>query len=115
MIARRRAGEDGQAAVELVVLLPLLIAGAFAGGAVLAARAAQDRADEAARAGAMALLQGDDPLHAARELLRPEERDGVRVAGRRVLVAVSPRLPLRLSLPALDAHADADAGPEPRP
>jgi hypothetical protein len=105
--------ERGQAAVELLVVLPLVLAGALAGGAIIAARAAQERADDAARAGAMALLQGDDPVAAARELLTA--RDRVSVRGRRVTVAIRPRLPLHLALPQLDAHATADAGPEPRP
>ena len=109
------AGERGQATVELVALLPIVLAATFAGAAVLGARSAQDRADDAARAGAMAVLQGDDPLSAAREQLRPRERGGVRVDGRRVTVEVRPRLPLHLRLPGLDAHAVADAGPEPRP
>jgi hypothetical protein len=111
----RRAAERGQATVELVAVLPLVLAAAFAGAAVLAAHTAQDRADDAARAGAMALLQGGDPLHAARELLRPGERGGVRVQGNRVTVTVRPRLPLHLRLPRLDARASADAGPEPLP
>jgi hypothetical protein len=112
---RRRAAEAGQATVELVAVLPIVLAAAFAGAAVLAAHAAQDRADDAARAGAMALLQGGDPVRAARELLRPDERDGVRVRGSRVTVAVRPRLPLHLRVAQLDAHATADAGPEPGP
>jgi hypothetical protein len=112
---RPRAAERGQATVELVAVLPLVLAAAFAGASVLAAQAAQERAGDAARAGAMELLQGGDPEHAARELLRPGEREGVRVQGSRVTVVVRPRLPLHLSLPQLTARATADAGPEPRP
>jgi hypothetical protein len=112
---RRCGHEAGQAAVELLVVLPLVLAGALAGGAILAALAAQDRADDAARAGAMALLQDGDPLAAARELLPAGERHGVTLRGRRVTVALTPRLPLGLSLPALRVRAMADAGPEARP
>jgi hypothetical protein len=112
---RPRAAERGQATVELVAILPIVLAVAFAGAGVLAAHAAQDRADDAARAGAMVLLQGGDPEHAARELLRSGEREGVRVQGSRVTVVVRPRLPLHLRLPQLDAQAMADAGPEPQP
>jgi hypothetical protein len=107
------AGEHGQAAVELVLILPLVLVAALTGGAIVAARAAQERADDAARAGAMALLQGDDPLAAARKLLADEDRDGVTVRGRRVTVGLAPRLPFHLAL--LEAKATADAGPEPRP
>jgi hypothetical protein len=109
------AAERGQATVELLVVLPLVLLAALAGAAIVAARATQERADDAARAGAMALLQGDDPLAAARKLLAAGEQDGVAVRGRRVTVALSPRLPFDLVLPQLDAHATADAGPEPRP
>jgi hypothetical protein len=113
----RRAGvaAGGQATVELLAVLPLVLAGALAGGAILAARSAQDRADDAARAGAMALLQDGDPAAAARELLPGRDRGGVTVRGRRVSVALAPRLPLHLALPGLRVRASADAGPEPRP
>jgi hypothetical protein len=110
-----RAGERGQATVELLALIPLVLAAALAGAAILAAHAAHERAGEAARAGAMAVLQGGDPLAAARALLDPAERDGVRIAGRKVIVELTPRLPLHLRLPQLTAKVTADAGPEPRP
>ena len=61
----------------------------------------------------MALLQGGEPLDAARALLTRHDR--VTIAGRRVTVTVEPRLPLHLDLPALTARVTADAGPEPRP
>jgi Flp pilus assembly protein TadG len=109
------SGDRGQAAVELLLVLPLLLAGALAGGALIAARAAQERADDAARAGAMALLQGGDPREAAQELLPARDRNAVTVRARRVTVAITPRLPLHLELPQLTARATADAGPEPRP
>jgi hypothetical protein len=105
--------ERGQATVELLALLPLVLAAGLAGGGILAAHAARERADDAARAGAMALLQGGEPLAAARALLT--RRDRVTVTGRRVTVTVEPRLPLHLDLPALTARVTADAGPEPRP
>lgn len=108
-------GEHGQAAVELLLVLPLVLVAALAGGAIVAARAAQERADDAARAGAMALLQGEDPLAAAREPLAARERAGVTVRARRVTVAITPRLPFGLALPPLRARATADAGPEPHP
>jgi hypothetical protein len=108
------SADRGQAAVELVAVLPLVVAVALAGASIVAARAAQERADDAARAGAMALLQGGAPTGAARELLAGADRDGVAVSGRRVTVVVTPRLPLDLALGPLRARATADAGPEPR-
>jgi hypothetical protein len=113
--AHAHHGERGQAAIELLVVLPLVLAGALAGGAILAAIAAQDRADDAARAGAMALLQDGDPAAAARDLLPPRDRDGVTVRGRRVTVTLEPRLPLHLTLPGLRVRSTADAGPAVRP
>jgi hypothetical protein len=113
---RRAPGTDrGQATLELLAVLPLLLAGAFAAAAILAVDAARERAGEAARAGAMALLEGDDPLAAARAVLGADERQGVWLHGRRVSVAITPRLPLHLRLPQLTARVTADAGPEPRP
>jgi hypothetical protein len=105
--------ERGQATIELLVLVPLVLGAGLAGGSILAAHAARERADDAARAGAMALLQGGDPLATARALLEPGDRAALH--GRRVTVTVAPRLPLHLHLPALTARATADAGPEPRP
>jgi hypothetical protein len=112
---RPTTGDRGQAAIELLLVLPLLLVAALAGGALVATHAAQERADDAVRAGAMALLQGGDPLAAARELLGVRERRGVSVRGRRVTVALTPRLPLHLDIPPLHVRASADAGPEPRP
>jgi hypothetical protein len=108
-------GQRGQATVELLAVLPLVLAGALAGGAMLAAGSAQDRAEDAARAGAMALLQDGDPAAAARELLPARDHAAVTVRGRRVSVALAPRLPLHLALPGLRVRASADAGPEPQP
>jgi hypothetical protein len=113
--------ESGQATVELLVFLPLVVVAAYAAAAILASQAASERAGEAARAGAMALLQGDpgaagtpaDARAAAAELLRPGERDGITIHGRSVTVRVNPPRPLRLLLPHATMQATADAGPEP--
>ena len=113
--ATLRRGELGQATVELLAVLPLVLVAAFGGGAILAAHAASQRAGEAARAGAMALLQDADPVEAAREVLGTDDRDAISTRGRRVTVELAPRLPLGLRLPQLTARATADAGPEPRP
>ena len=111
------AGERGQATVELIALLPLLLVAALAGGALLAAQAAGEQAGAAAQAGAMALLQGGDPRAAATRALPAAARSRavIRVHGRRVTVRVSPRLPIAPLARPLTAAATADAGPEPAP
>jgi hypothetical protein len=110
------AGEAGQAAIELLVLLPLIVAAAFAAAAILSFEGTRERAGEAARAGAMALLQDEDAAAAARASLGDDRhRADVHLQGRRVTVAIAPPAPLRVLLPHLSARASADAGPEPRP
>jgi hypothetical protein len=108
------ADERGQATVELIALLPLLLVAALAGGALVAAQAAGEQAGAAAQAGAMALLQGGDPRAAATRALpaRIRTRAVIRVRGSRVTVRVRPRLPIAALARPLTAHATADAGPE---
>ena len=105
--------QRGQASVEVVALLPLLVAAALAIAALLAAGQARELAGHAAAAGAMALLQGGDPEEAAREAAPslPASRMRVRVEGRRVRVRVRPRAPLGIGSSLLEATAVADAGP----
>jgi hypothetical protein len=113
----RTASEEGQATVELVALIPLLLAAGLAGGAVLAGQAAGEQAGVAAQAGAMALLQDADPLEAARRAL-PESvraRARIEVRGRQVTVRIRPRLPLPPLGDSLTAEATADAGREATP
>jgi len=108
------ADEHGQAAVELIALLPLLLVAALAGAALLAAQAAGEQAGTAAQAGAMALLQGGDPRAAATRALPAAARSRavIRVRDRRVTVRVSPRLPVAALARPLTGEATADAGPE---
>lgn len=107
----------GQATVEVVAFLPLVLAAALAGAALLAGHAADEQAGQAAQAGAMALLNGGDPRAAARTALPGGigDRATVEVDGRRVTVAVRPRLPVAPLATAMTAHVTADAGPEPVP
>jgi hypothetical protein len=103
----------GQATVELVGLLPLLVAVVFAAAQLLAAGVASELAGHAAQAGAMALLQGvGTPREAARDALPGWARDraDVEVRGRRVFVTLRPPSPLGPVADALTAHATADAG-----
>lgn len=109
--------ERGQASVELVALLPLLLAAGFGVFSLLGAGAAAEAAGASAEAGAIALVQGRDAEAAARAALGgwPGADARIRVEGRRVTVRVTPRSPL----PALDdrlaATVSAEAGEVTRP
>jgi Flp pilus assembly protein TadG len=113
----RLARERGQASVELVALLPLLLAAGLGVFSLLGAGAAAEAAGAAAEAGAVALVQGRDAEAAARAALdgwpRPDTR--VRVNGHRVTVRVTPHGPLRPLDDRLAATVTADAGEAPRP
>ena len=107
--------ERGQATVELVALLPLVLTVALAGATVLAGQAASEQAGQAAVAGAIALVQGNDPRAAARTAI-PEPfrgRADITISGSRVTVSFRPRLPLGFLETALEATATADAGDAP--
>jgi len=107
----RRLREDGgQSAVEVVGLLPLLLACGLGVFSLLSAGAAEQAAGGAAEAGAVALLQGRDARAAARSALTgwPPGRTRVTLAGRRVTVRVTPRGPLGARLRAtVSATAEA--------
>jgi hypothetical protein len=114
-VTRVRAASDaGQAAIELVAMLPLVLAVALAAAAILAGHSASEHAGQAAQAGAMALLQGGDPREAARRALPEAVRTAatIDVDGRRVMVAVRPRLPIKPLAVTMTARATADAGPD---
>ena len=112
-MTRVSAGQQGQATVEVVALLPLVVAAALAIAALLAAGQARELAGHAAAAGAMAMLQGGDPAHAARAAAPgvPRTRMSVRVRGRTVRVRIRPRAPFGLPARLLEAAVVADAGP----
>lgn len=107
------SGEDGQATVELVALLPLLLVAALAAASLLAAHAAGERAGAAAQAGAMALIQGGDPRAAARGALPRGTRARIEVHGRHVTVRIRPSLPVAALERPLTASATAAAGEAP--
>ena len=113
---RRSAGECGQATIEVIGLLPLIVLLALVGFTVVASFTAHEQAGEAAGAGALALLQGGtDPRTAAREALPKSVRSRatITLSGRRVHVRIRPRT--ALPIPGLSARlagtAHADAGP----
>jgi hypothetical protein len=111
----RWSATRGQATVELVALLPLLLLIGAVAFHVLAAGRAEEAAEGAAEAGAVALLQDGDPADAARSALVGWSRSHtrVRVRGRRVEVTVRPRSPLAVVTKHFTARAIADAGPVP--
>jgi hypothetical protein len=97
--------QRGQATVELVGVLPLLVGVVLAAAHLLAAGVAKELADHAAEAGAVALLEGGDAADAARRSLPGWARGDIAVAVRGERVHVVVRAPA-----ALDALSDRLAG-----
>lgn len=95
-------GQRGQSTVELVGMLPLLVAAGLAAAQVLLGGAAREYAGHAAEAGAVALLQGRDPERAARDAVPGWSRSRVDVAVRGGAVRVALR-PMALVPPLADA------------
>lgn len=85
--------ERGQSSVELLGVLAILLVIVGAAAQALAWRAAGEAAATAAQAGAMALLQGGDPVRAARAAVPgwARNRVSISVSGSSVRVAVEPR------------------------
>jgi hypothetical protein len=110
--ARRLPACAGQAAVELVALLPLVVAVALAILQALAAGLAVELADHAAHSGAVALAEGRDEEAAARAALPgwARSRLHVEVDGARVRVRLTPPSLLPGAGDRLAATATADAG-----
>lgn len=109
---RRMRARDGQAAVELVALLPLVVAVALAILQALAAGVAVELARHAAQSGAVALAEGRDGAAAARAALPGWARARIRVeiARSRVRVEITPPSLLPGAGARLAASATADAG-----
>ena len=103
--------EGGQSSVELIALLPLVLIVVLAVASLLGARTASGQAAAAAQAGAMALLQDEDPRAAARSALptAARGRSTITVRGREVAVEVRPRTLLPLLSTTLEASASAHA------
>ncbi|MCD6727240.1 MAG: hypothetical protein LT070_08375 [Solirubrobacteraceae bacterium] len=106
--------ERGQAALEAIAGLPLLLAVALACGQLLAAGLCRELAAHAAAAGAAAILQDGDPARAARAAVPGWSRTrlDVRVRGRVVLVTLRPPAMLPGIAGRLAARSRADAGPQ---
>jgi hypothetical protein len=114
----RRVGSSahaGQAAVELIAVLPLLVAVALGALQALAAGLAVELAGHAAHSGAVAIAEGRDGGSAARAALPGWARSRLRVdvRGTRVQVRVTPPSLLPGLGARLAADATADAGVDP--
>lgn len=107
------SAQRGQASVELVALLPVLVLAALVVAQILAAGRCRELARHAAAAGAMALLQDEDPAAAARRALPGWGRGRLAVAVRGRVVRVTLRPPGLLPgvASALTSRSEADAGP----
>jgi hypothetical protein len=105
--------ERGQAAVEVVAMLPLLFLIALAACQVLVAGLAREAAHHAAQAGAMALLQGGDAAAEARAAAPDwsRRRLSISVSGRIVRVSVVPPALVPGTGRLLAATNSASAGP----
>jgi hypothetical protein len=109
-MTRRRDG--GQATIELVGALPIVLAVCLALTQALAAGVARELADHAAEAGAVALLEDSDPSAAARAALPgwAHTRVAVTVSGTDVAVRLHPPTIVPGLGDLLDARAHAKAG-----
>ncbi len=107
------ARSEGQASVELVASIPILLAVTLAAAQLLAAGLCRELAGDAAGAGAAALLQSRDPQAAARRALPGWSRAQLRVTrrGRELRVAISPPSLVPGLARLLSVEARADAGP----
>lgn len=108
-----RRGTGGQASVELLAGVPLLLLVALIGLQLLAAGYSLTLADGAAEAGALALSSRRPVLPAVRESLPgwAKERIGVRIAGGRVSVSLQPPSPLPALGRALTVESEAWSRP----
>ncbi len=114
-VASRREHERGQAGVELVGMLPLLLLVGVSLAQLLAAGLAREAAHHAAEAGAVAMLEGGDPQRDARAAAPDwsRKRLTVTVAGHSVAVRVEPPAIVPGTAALLATTSSADAGPRP--
>ena len=105
----------GQATVEVVAMLPLMLGIGLLVLQLLAAGAARELAGHAAEAGAVALLQGRDPRAAARAAVPGWSASEMRIAVRdgSVRVRLRPRALTRSLGERLASEAVASAGSRP--
>jgi hypothetical protein len=105
--------ERGQATVELVAALPVLLLAALVALQLLAAGYALTLADGAAEAGALALASGEPAVEAARAALPGWAADDVAVAveGSTVSVRLRPPSPIEALAKRLVVSSSAAARP----
>jgi hypothetical protein len=105
----------GQASVEIIAVVPVLVLAAGGAFEALAAGAGHELAGHAAEAGAIALAEGGDARAAAEAAVPGWSRAGlrVRVHGSRVDVRLRPLAPARALGDLLASEATADAGRAP--
>ena len=109
----RITSERGQAAVETVALVPLLLVVGLGALQLLAMGYASVLAGNAAEAGALALADGRDPRAAARQALPgwSAARARIGVDGGRVEIDLQPPSPLRAIGERLEVSAAAEVEP----
>ncbi|MEH3053663.1 MAG: hypothetical protein PGN13_06570 [Patulibacter minatonensis] len=112
--ARRLAGDDGQATVELVALVPVVAAIALLIAGLLAAQRVREAADGAAVAAAMAQLQGRDATAAAKAAAPGWTHVALKVDRGVARVTVRWRAPRGLA-GLVDARREVAFAPEGRP
>jgi hypothetical protein len=105
--------ERGQASIELLAGLPLLLAAALAAAQLLLVGYALSLADGSAEAGAIAAAGGEDPAEAARAALPgwARDRSEIAVSGGRVRVEVRPPAPAPALAELLEVGSEAWARP----
>lgn len=112
-MAPQRAGDSGQASVELVAALPALLLAALVALQLLAAGYALTLADGAAEAGALALAGGEPAAEAARAALPgwAEDDVSVMVRGGTVSVRLRPPSPFAALAARLEVGSSASVRP----
>lgn len=102
--------ERGQASIEMLIAIPLLLVVALAIAQALAIGSAREAARSAAQAGALAVLQGGDPRQAARAAVPDLDDIEVSVRGAAVTVSVQPVALLPVGRSHLTARATFRGG-----
>jgi len=110
----RDARQHGQASVELVAMLPVVVVVMLAALQLLAAGATRELAGHAAGAGAVALLQRTDARDAARDAVPgwSRKRMAITVRGPAVTVRMRPPTLVPGLAALLESTVRADAGEE---
>jgi hypothetical protein len=103
------SGERGQASVELLGGLPVLLLAGLVAFQLLAVGYARVLAGTAAEAGALAMAAGGDPKAGVRESLPgwSRARARIRASHGRVSVSLQPPSPLRIVARELEVTAEA--------